>query len=206
MRYRDNFNPTISDSDVFNEIANEKENIGYYNLVNQDTTLFKEYAKSVKQNNIVVIGIGGSTLGTYAIYKFLKYSKDLTKKLHFLESTDPIEVKSKVDNIDLDDALFIVISKSGTTVETVSIFKYINSLIKCDKSNTVVVTENDSEFKIKEADLKKHLEVELDKDNGVKKEKIEPKNKKIITKEQVLKDNQLNTGIGILKSLIIINK
>ncbi|MEO1953820.1 MAG: glucose-6-phosphate isomerase, partial [Campylobacterales bacterium] len=45
-----------------------------------------------------------------------------------------------------EDSLFIVISKSGTTVETVSIFKYINSLIKCDKNNTVIVTEHDSKL------------------------------------------------------------
>ncbi|MDQ1244812.1 MAG: glucose-6-phosphate isomerase, partial [Campylobacterota bacterium] len=73
-------------------------------------------------------------------------SKNLTKKLYFLETTDPIDIKSKVKNIDLDDTLFIVISKSGTTIETVSIFKYINSLVKCDKHNTLVVTESDSKL------------------------------------------------------------
>ncbi|MFA5234336.1 MAG: glucose-6-phosphate isomerase [Sulfurimonas sp.] len=146
MKYQHNFNPTISDEDVFGEIVREKEEIGYYNLVHQDTSVFKEYAQSVKQKNIVVIGIGGSTLGTYAIYKFLKYSKNLTKKLYFLETTDPIDIKSKIKNIDLDDTLFIVISKSGTTIETISIFKYINSLIKCDKHNTLVVTESDSKL------------------------------------------------------------
>ena len=146
MKYQHNFNPSISDADVFNEIVKEKEHIGYYNLVHQDTSHFKKYAKSVKQTNIVVIGIGGSTLGTYAIYKFLKHSKTLTKQLYFLETTDPIDIKSKVEAIDLEDTLFIVISKSGTTIETVSIFKYINSLVKCDKNNTLVITEDDSKL------------------------------------------------------------
>lgn len=146
MNYTHNFNPTISDEEVYESIKKERDHIGYYNLVHQDTSSYKEYASSVKQKHIVVIGIGGSTLGTYAIYKFLKHSRNLTKKLHFLESTDPIELKSKVENIDLEDALFIVISKSGTTVETISIWKYINSLVKCDASNTVVVTENDSKL------------------------------------------------------------
>ena len=146
MKYQHNFNPTISDKDLFNEIVKEKEHIGYYNLVSQDTTAFKEYAKTVKQKNIVVIGIGGSTLGTYAIYKFLKHSKTLTKQLYFLETTDPIDIESKVEAINLQDTLFIMISKSGTTVETVSIFKYINSLVKCDKNNTVIITEYDSKL------------------------------------------------------------
>lgn len=146
MKYSHNFNPTISDDDVFNEIVKEKEHIGYYNLVFEDTAYYKEYAASIKQSNIVVIGIGGSTLGTYAIYKFLKHSKNLMKKLYFLETTDPIDIRSKIKNIDLDDTLFIVISKSGTTIETVSIFKYINSIIKCDKSNTAVITESDSKL------------------------------------------------------------
>jgi len=146
MTYKHNFNPTLSDEDLFNEIVEEKKHIGYYNLVNQDTTAFKEYALSVKQKNIVVIGIGGSTLGTYAIYKFLKHSKMLTKQLYFLETTDPIDIKSKVEQIDLSDTLFVVISKSGTTIETVSIFKYIYSLVTLDKNNTLIITENDSKL------------------------------------------------------------
>ncbi|EQB34618.1 glucose-6-phosphate isomerase [Sulfurimonas hongkongensis] len=146
MKYTHNFNPCISDRDIFKEIVKEKEYIGYYNLVHQDTTNFKEYAKGVKQSNVVVIGIGGSTLGTYAIYKYLKYSKSLKKQLYFLETTDPIDIKSKLEAIDLNDTLFVVISKSGTTIETVSIFKYINSLVKCDKDNTIVVTESDSKL------------------------------------------------------------
>lgn len=146
MKYQHNFNPTISDEDIFNEIVKEKEDIGYYNLVFQDTQEYKKYASHVKQKNIVVIGIGGSTLGTYAIYKFLKHSKNLTKKLYFLETTDPIDIKSKVNALDLQDTLFVVISKSGTTIETIAIFKYIYSLIKCDKNNTLIITENDSKL------------------------------------------------------------
>ncbi|MFT5660618.1 MAG: glucose-6-phosphate isomerase [Sulfurimonas sp.] len=146
MNYEHNFNPTISDHDIFREMLEEKKYIGYYNLVNNDTSSYIEYAKTVKQTNIVVIGIGGSTLGTYAIYKFLKHSKNLDKQLFFLETTDPIDIKSKIENIDLEDTLFIVISKSGTTIETVSIFKYINSLVTCNKNNTVVITEHDSKL------------------------------------------------------------
>ncbi|WP_457748253.1 glucose-6-phosphate isomerase [Sulfurimonas sp.] len=146
MTYTHNFNPTISDENIFAEIVKEQESIGYYNLPFQETSVFKEYAKTVKQTNVVVIGIGGSTLGTYAIYKFLKHSKKLDKKLFFLETTDPIDIKSKIENIDLNDTLFIVISKSGTTLETIALFKYINSLVTCNKQNTVIVSETDSKL------------------------------------------------------------
>lgn len=146
MKYEHNFNPTISDEDIFAQIVKEKEHIGYYNLVFTDTAKYKEYAKTVTQKNIVVIGIGGSTLGTYAIYKFLKHTKELAKKLYFLETTDPIDIKSKLANINLEDTLFVVISKSGTTVETIAIFKYINSLVCCDSSNTIVISESDSKL------------------------------------------------------------
>ena len=146
MNYKDNYNPIISDEELFDAIVKEKEDIGYYNLALQDLTAYKEYAQEVKQSNVVVIGIGGSTLGTYAIYKFLKHTKKLSKKLFFLETTDPIDIQSKIEGIDLKDTLFIVISKSGTTVETISIFKYINSLVSCNSENTLVITEDDSKL------------------------------------------------------------
>jgi len=146
MNYKDNYNPTISDEELFEEILKERDSIGYYNLVHQDLKEYKEYAASVKQNNIVVIGIGGSTLGTYAIYKFLKYSKSLSKKLFFLETTDPIDIESKLEGIELEDTLFFLISKSGSTVETISIFKYIHTLVNIDKNNTLIITENDSKL------------------------------------------------------------
>ena len=148
MNYKNNFNPSLSDEKVFNAITKEKvtDEIGYYNLVHQDTKKFKEYAKGVTQSSIVVIGIGGSTLGTYAIYKFLKHSKELSKKLYFLETTDPIDIESKLHGINLEDTLFVVISKSGGTVETISIFKYLHTLVKIDKTNTVIVTEFDSKL------------------------------------------------------------
>ncbi len=146
MYYSDNFKPTMSDEEVFKKIEAERDTIGYYSLASQDLTPYKEYAKNVKQKNILVVGIGGSTLGTSAIYDFLKHTRELSKKLYFLESTDPVDIISKVDSIDLKDTLFIVISKSGTTVETISVFKYLHSLIHIDKSNLLIITENDSKL------------------------------------------------------------
>jgi len=70
------------------------------------------------------------------------------------------------------------------------------------------VGEPESSFSIKEADLKKHLEGELEKVDGKKKEKIEENvsQKTIITTEELLNDNQLKTAVDILTSLIITTK
>lgn len=146
MKYKDNFHTIITDHALFDAIVKEKESIGYYNLVHQDTSEFKAYAKSVKQHHIVVIGIGGSTLGTSAIYDFLKHAKKLDKTLTFLETTDPLDVNAKLQSFDLEDTLFIVISKSGTTVETISIFKYLHSLTTINKENCLIITEHDSKL------------------------------------------------------------
>ncbi len=146
MYYSDNFKPTISDEELFDEILQEKEYIGYYDLALQDISSYKEYAESVQYSNVLVIGIGGSTLGTSAIYDFLKHSKELKKQLYFLESTDPVDIVSKVELLDLEDTFFVIISKSGTTVETISILKYIHSLVRIDKNNSLIITEDNSKL------------------------------------------------------------
>ena len=70
-----------------------------------------------------------------------------------------------------------------------------------------VPQEDEDKFSIKEKDLKKHLEVELEKVDGEKKEKEKTEEeKKIITKEDIYKDNQLKSGLDILKALILTNK
>jgi len=145
MQYTKNFYQIKSNDEIFERIEAEKTYIGYYNLPYQDTTEIKEFAKTVEQKHIVVLGIGGSSLGTYAIHKFLQH-KENDKKLHFLESTDPLDIHYKVSKIDLNDAFFIVISKSGTTIETVSILKYLSSITTVDKNNCIVITEYDSKL------------------------------------------------------------
>jgi carboxyl-terminal processing protease len=70
-----------------------------------------------------------------------------------------------------------------------------------------VPNKKEDEFAIKEKDLKKHLEGELEKVDGPKeKEEKNSKNKKIITEEEIFKDNQLKTGIDILKALMLTSK
>jgi len=75
-----------------------------------------------------------------------------------------------------------------------------------------VLTQEESGFKLKESNMRKHLEGELEKvtdkktKKDEKKKEIKKEDKKIITQEMILLDNQLKNGIDILKSLIIMNK
>jgi glucose-6-phosphate isomerase len=146
MQYSKNFYQIRSNETIFNSVKDEIDRVGYYNLPLQDTTEIKKFAKRVTQKSIAIIGIGGSTLGTYAIYNFLKKTNSYEKSLHFFESTDPMDIKSRLNKLDLNDTLLMIISKSGTTIETISIFKYFSSLITIDKSNCVVISESDSKL------------------------------------------------------------
>ena len=67
------------------------------------------------------------------------------------------------------------------------------------------VTTHKSNFSLKEADLKKHLQKELEKVDGKKKDKEDKKeDKDIITPEMMSKDIQLKEAVDIIKALVII--
>jgi len=146
MKYSKNFYQIKSNEEIFEKVKEEQSTIGYYNLPFQDTSSIKSFAKTVTQKHIAVIGIGGSSLGTRAIYEFLKHSNDYPKTLHFFETTDPILLNSTIKDIDLNDTFFVVISKSGTTIETISNFRYLSSLVTIDKSNLAIISEDDSKL------------------------------------------------------------
>ncbi len=126
---------------ISNAINEERKVIGFYDLCDVDCEQYCEFTSNVKQKEIVVVGIGGSALGASAIYKFLSLTNEYEKRLHILDTTDPLVLANKLNNIDLDDAMFCVISKSGTTVETIAVFKYLASIRTLDKDNVVVITD-----------------------------------------------------------------
>ncbi len=146
MKYTKNFYQIKSNSEIFERIKAERENIGYYNLPYQDTIAIKDYAKTITKKHIIVLGIGGSSLGSRAIYEFLLPSNDYNKDLLFLETIDPLKINHCLKKIDLNDAQFVVISKSGNTVETLSIFKYLNSLMEINNTNCTIISESSSKL------------------------------------------------------------
>lgn len=103
-----------------------------------------------------------------------------------------------------DEAIKLTIARyylpSGRTIQAVGVSPDIEVL-----PGSVKTHENG--FSIKEADLKKHLEEELEKVNGTDKKEKEKKKKKddenIITKNMLNQDIQLKEGVDIIKALII---
>ena len=121
-----------SDDGLFERIQLETKKIGYYNLPEQNLDYLDIYLKKLDARqtletitDVVVVGIGGSSLGTKAIYNFLEPLNNLMRRLHFLDSTDPIAIRNCCQKLNLDTSHFLIISKSGTTIETIAIYKYL---------------------------------------------------------------------------------
>ena len=77
----------------------------------------KMVKKFSKYKNIIIIGMGGSVLGTKSIYSFFK--KKIKKKVFFFDNLDS-DLNSKFKKIkNLKNSCFIVVSKSGETIETI---------------------------------------------------------------------------------------
>ncbi len=105
--------------------------VGYYTLPEDMATLnvVKDFCanydfEAIK--NVVVVGIGGSSLGTKAIDYMLSHTENRNdKNLIFMENVDPNEIERNLKDVKFEESFFIMISKSGGTIETTSHVKYI---------------------------------------------------------------------------------
>lgn len=78
-------------------------------------------AKIDKQNrftDLISVGIGGSDLGPKATYLALSHLQKEGRSVHFISNVDPDDAASVLKKIDLSKTLVLIISKSGTTLET----------------------------------------------------------------------------------------
>lgn len=76
---------------------------------------------------VLLLGMGGSSLAP-EIFRRIFGVKDGYLDLHVLDSTSPGMVETMRQEIELEKTLFIVSTKSGGTVETLSFFKYFYNL------------------------------------------------------------------------------
>ncbi len=130
------------------KILNNKSQILNSLTLNYKYSFSKNIIKRYKKYlTIRVIGMGGSILGTEAIYSFLK--DKIKKKFFFINNLRANSKMYKEKNL-----LNIIVSKSGDTLETIS-----NSNILIEKKNkNIFITENqDSYLKILAQKLKAEI-------------------------------------------------
>lgn len=91
-------------------------------------------AAGEKFTTVVQIGIGGSDLGPRAIYLALenwaKKNNTLKMEAKFISNVDPDDAAAVLNSIDVAHSLFILVSKSGTTLETLTNESFVKDALK----------------------------------------------------------------------------
>ncbi len=82
----------------------------------------KRFLESVgdRFTDLVAVAIGGSDLGPKALYLALQQLRRPNRRVHFVSNIDPDAVAPVLRDIDLSKTLVVVVSKSGSTLETVT--------------------------------------------------------------------------------------
>ncbi|PIZ75347.1 glucose-6-phosphate isomerase [Candidatus Peregrinibacteria bacterium CG_4_10_14_0_2_um_filter_38_24] len=130
----------------------EKRNQGFYKIIDDKKEFEKveTLAKKLKNNfnHFVVLGIGGSALGTICLKNALKPLAH--EKLFVIDNVDPDFIKETKNKIDIKKTLFIVVSKSGDTLETLSQFFYFQKKVtdkKLDaKKHFIFITDSEKGY------------------------------------------------------------
>ena len=91
-------------------------------------------ATGEKFTTVVQIGIGGSDLGPRAMYLALenwaKKNNTLKMKAQFISNVDPDDAAAVLNAVDVAHALFVLVSKSGTTLETLTNESFVKEALK----------------------------------------------------------------------------
>ena len=121
--------------DIFHSLSRNFK----FNFKAEEIKKFKNF------KTVVIIGMGGSVLGAEAIYSFLK--KKIKKNFIFINDIDQNKLEKTKREINLNKALFIIISKSGNTIETFSnllALKIIKNNNKYNNKNIIVISEKNN--------------------------------------------------------------
>ena len=107
--------------------------------------------KGEKYTSVCQIGIGGSDLGPRAMYLALenwaKKNNTFKMEAHFISNVDPDDAASVVKSLDISKTIFILVSKSGTTLETLTNESFVKEFIKkagCDASRHMIAVTSET--------------------------------------------------------------
>lgn len=145
----------ITDEEIFAKSKLAKNALNFYKtnrgtgmmcwseLPYNQTEIVKELNETAryickKFKNFVVLGIGGSALGPIAVFQALNHLRNnelprkvrKVPKLYVEDNVDPERMASLLDVIDVEETMFNVITKSGSTSETMSQFLIISDILK----------------------------------------------------------------------------
>ncbi len=137
-----------TDPELKEKIRNRLDWVDGANPIKPKLKELKNFAEEVRDSfaNVVWCGMGGSSLFPLVLKRVIG-EKEGYPQFFVLDSNDPEEIE-KIEKLDLKNTLFVIASKSGTTVETLSHFKYFWKKISDLKSNPgenfVALTDPDS--------------------------------------------------------------
>lgn len=95
---------------------------------------------------IYVLGIGGSSQGTKAIYEILKSQKKLIdlEVIDYIDSEKILKTISEIKRLDSEEYLIFLVTKSGSTTETLYNFELLTKHIKISYERVVFITDENS--------------------------------------------------------------
>ena len=125
-------------TEIKNEISNENKTLNVLNKKFNFNFKTKDLQKFKKFKIIAIIGMGGSILGAEALYNFL--DKKIKKKVYFFNNINENKIKNFKKKYNLSKILFIIISKSGNTIETLS-NAYVLEILKKNSKNIILISE-----------------------------------------------------------------
>ncbi|MBI5182573.1 MAG: glucose-6-phosphate isomerase [Nitrospirae bacterium] len=172
----------------------------FFDLPYQDIEDIIRTANEIKDGfeNFVLIGIGGSSLGPKALHSALNspFYNQLTKKkrtgcpkIYFIENIDPDGLSALFEIIDIKKTVFNVITKSGSTAETMS-----NFLIVRERLN--------AEFEKREA--RRHIIATTDPKKGALRRIVEKEGyKSLEVPEKVGGRFAVFTSVGLLPAAVV---
>ncbi len=121
-------------SDLLEKIAKKNQGFSSPEVLENSELLTKidTFVRSHSQKQyLVILGIGGSALGGIALQKIL--ARNTEKNIFFLDTLDPEIIEEVFQKISLFSTLFMVISKSGGTVESLSQYAFFKKKIEDEK-------------------------------------------------------------------------
>jgi transaldolase/glucose-6-phosphate isomerase len=117
---------------------------------------FADECRADGLQDVVLCGMGGSSLAPEVIRQsFGRRGGGLD--LHVLDSTDPGAIKEVEDKVDLERTLFLISSKSGGTIETLSQYRYFRSKVDNGKQFVAITDPGSSLAELGEKDGFRHV-------------------------------------------------